>query len=130
MVTHATATPIPIQAIKPGNRVSSIDLLRGLVMIIMALDHVRDYFHVATTYYDPTDLAKTTPELFFTRFITHFCAPTFMLLSGTSAWLVGKRKGKKALSRFLLTRGIWLVILEMTVVSFGWYFSLPRSTSP
>lgn len=105
-------------------RVHSIDLLRGLVMIIMAIDHVRDYFHADAYLYDPTDLAKTTLPIFFTRFITHYCAPTFMLLSGTSACLVGMRKGKMALTKFLFTRGLWLIFLELTVVNFGWFFDI------
>ncbi len=105
-------------------RVHSIDLMRGAVMIIMALDHVRDYFHEPAFHYDPTDLSKTSVAIFLTRFITHFCAPAFMLLSGTSAYLVGERKGKKALSTFLLTRGLWLVLLELTVVNFGWFFDV------
>jgi uncharacterized membrane protein len=105
-------------------RVTSIDLLRGLVMIIMALDHVRDYFHIGAFQYDPTDLSRTSVIVFSTRFITHFCAPVFMLLSGTSAYLVGTRKGKKALSTFLFTRGLWLVFLELTVVNFGWFFDI------
>src|SRR5215203_3380817 len=108
-------------------RVESIDLLRGLIMIIMALDHVRDYFHAAAFTDDPTDLATTTPILFFTRWITHFCAPLFMFLSGTSAFLVGIRKGKKYLSKFLLTRGLWLVFLELTVVCFAWFFNIQFS---
>jgi uncharacterized membrane protein len=104
-------------------RVQSIDLLRGLVMIIMALDHVRDYFNADAFLYDPTDLTKTNAGLFFTRWITHFCAPAFMFLSGTSAFLVGQRKGKRALSTFLLTRGLWLIFLELTVVNFAWFFN-------
>jgi uncharacterized membrane protein len=104
-------------------RVRSIDLLRGLVMVIMALDHVRDYFHAGAFLYDPTDLTQTNVILFFTRWITHFCAPAFMLLSGTSAFLTGQRKGKKQLSVFLLTRGLWLIFLEITVVNFAWFFN-------
>lgn len=106
------------------NRVTSIDLLRGIIMIIMALDHVRDYFHADVFFYDPLDLEKASPWLFFTRWITHYCAPVFMLLSGTSAFLMGQRKTKKQLSVFLLTRGLWLVLLEMTVVNFGWNFNI------
>ncbi|MBC7946645.1 MAG: DUF1624 domain-containing protein [Chitinophagaceae bacterium] len=128
MPTLATTTvPPPANPLIPvgGFRVESIDLLRGLVMIFMALDHVRDYFHSGAMLYDPTDLTQTNTFLFFTRWITHYCAPVFMFLSGTSAYLVGMRKGKKALSRFLFTRGIWLIILEFTVVNFGWYFNFP-----
>ena len=79
-------------------RITSIDFLRGLVMVIMALDHVRDYFHVEGMTGDPTNLATTTPFLFFTRWITHFCAPTFVFLSGVSAFLSGQRRTKKELS--------------------------------
>jgi uncharacterized membrane protein len=95
-----------------SNRVSTIDILRGIVMIIMALDHTRDFFHHGT---DPSDLATTTPILFFTRWITHFCAPVFVFLSGTSAFLSGRRKTKKQLSVFLLKRGFWLVLVELIV---------------
>lgn len=93
-------------------------------MIIMALDHVRDYFHADAYLFDPMDLSQTTPALFFTRFITHFCAPIFVFLAGTSAYLVGKKRGRKALSIWLLKRGFWLIILELTVVKFGWLFQL------
>ena len=93
-------------------------------MIIMALDHVRDYFHSSAMLYDPLDLSHTSPYIYFTRWVTHFCAPTFMFLAGTSAFLVGERKTKKQLSFFLLTRGLWLVFLEITVVYFGWSFNI------
>jgi uncharacterized membrane protein len=105
-------------------RITSIDLLRGAVMIIMALDHVRDYFHAGAYLYDPLDLDKTSVALLFTIWITHFCAPVFMFLAGTSAFLVGKKKTKKELSVFLLTRGLWLVLLELTLVNFEWNFDI------
>ncbi len=112
-----------------SQRVHSIDLLRGLVMIIMAIDHVRDYFHADAFLYDPTDISRTTVPIFFTRFITHYCAPVFMLLSGTSAWLVGQRKGKRAMRNFLLTRGLWLIFLELTIINFGWFFDASYGNS-
>ena len=93
------------QPLSASKRITSIDLLRGTVMIIMALDHVRDYFHADAFVYDPLDLTKTTPALFFTRWITHFCAPVFIFLAGTSALLSGQKKSKKELSLFLLKRG-------------------------
>lgn len=107
-----------------NKRITSIDLLRGLIMIIMALDHVRDYFHTDAFIYDPLDLSKTSVVLFFTRWITHFCAPIFILLAGTSAFLSGRRKTKKELAVFLLKRGLWLIILEETAVNFSWFFNI------
>jgi uncharacterized membrane protein len=103
-------------------RIASIDLLRGFVMIIMALDHVRDYFHKGAFLYDPLNLDKTSTLLFFTRWITHFCAPVFMMLAGTAAFISGQKKSKKELSWFLLTRGLWLILLELTLLGFGWNF--------
>lgn len=100
-------------------RVQSIDLLRGLVMVIMALDHVRDFFFHSPGF-QPTDIDKTNVILFFTRWITHFCAPVFMFLSGTSAFIMGRKKTKSELSVFLLTRGLWLIFLELTVFAFAW----------
>lgn len=112
----------------PKPRVASIDLLRGAIMIIMALDHVRDYFHFTTFVFDPLDLSHTSAPIFFTRWITHFCAPIFMLLSGVSAFLNGQKKTKKELSWFLFTRGLWLILLEMTLVNFGWNFDIQFHT--
>lgn len=105
-------------------RIQSIDFLKGLVMVIMALDHVRDYFHYSAFFYDPTDPTQTSFPIFFTRFITHFCAPAFCFLAGTSAFMVGMRKSKSELSGYLLKRGLWLVFIEMTVVNFAWYFDV------
>lgn len=104
-------------------RIESIDILRGIVMVIMALDHVRDYFHFSANTANPMDLATTTPLLYFTRWITHFCAPIFIFLSGTSIYLQSLRKTKSELSRFLITRGLWLILLEMVVNTFGWSFN-------
>lgn len=103
----------------PGYRIQSIDILRGLVMLIMALDHVRDFFHIHAIDQNPLDPATTSTLLFFTRWITHFCAPTFVFLSGTSAFLVGRRKSKKELSRFLIVRGLWLVAVDAVVMTFA-----------
>jgi uncharacterized membrane protein len=108
----------------PRPRIYSIDLLRGVIMIIMALDHVRDYLFRDSFLYDPLDLGQTSPAIFFTRWITHFCAPIFMLLAGTSAFIMSQRKTKKELSIFLLKRGLWLIFLEMVIVNFGWNFNI------
>ncbi len=105
-------------------RIESIDLLKGLAMIVMALDHVRDYFHYDSFMFDPSDPLQSNLPIFFTRFITHFCAPAFAFLAGTSAYMVGKRKSKKELSVFLFKRGLWLVFIEMTIVNFAWFFDI------
>jgi uncharacterized membrane protein len=103
----------------PKKRIDSIDILRGLVMAIMALDHTRDFFTVE--HFDPTDLTRASTILFLTRFITHYCAATFVFLAGTGAFLsLTRGKTKAKASRFLLSRGLWLVVLELTVVLGGW----------
>src|SRR5713226_4787152 len=118
------ATTISTGAPSAGTRprIQSVDILRGLVMIVMALDHVRDFFHSGAEHFNPADLTQTTPILFFTRWITHFCAPTFMFLAGTGAYLQARRgKSRSEVARFLLTRGLWLVFLEFTwVLCLGW----------
>ncbi|MFO0604185.1 MAG: heparan-alpha-glucosaminide N-acetyltransferase domain-containing protein [Polyangiales bacterium] len=102
-------------------RDASVDLVRGAVMVLMALDHARDFFGDGR---DPLDLATTTFPLFFTRWVTHFCAPVFVLLAGVSAYVGGASMRPAEASRLLLTRGLWLVVLELTVVRFGWLFNV------
>ena len=103
-------------------RIESIDVVRGVIMILMALDHTRDFFGVPGV--NPTNLAQATAPLFFTRWITHFCAPVFFLLTGTGAYLSLRKKSKRELSRFLFTRGLWLIFLEVVVTRcFGWQFN-------
>ena len=113
--------------VAPGlgkRRIDSIDLLRGIVMVIMMLDHTRDFIHSGIFFFDPLDLSRTTVWVFLTRWITHYCAPVFVFLAGTGAYLQFARgKNKRELSRFLLTRGLWLIILEVTVVRFGISFN-------
>jgi uncharacterized membrane protein len=102
-------------------RVESVDLLRGIIIVIMALDHVHDFFGALGA--NPTDLATTTAPLFLTRWITHFCAPVFFLLTGTGARLALQRMSTRELSRFLLTRGLWLLFLEVVVMRFALQFN-------
>lgn len=107
-----------------AHRISSPDVLRGFVIVVMALDHIRDFF--GPTAFRPEDLAQTSPALFFTRWITHICAPVFMFLAGTSAWLYGEKvQDKKVLSRYLLTRGLWFVVLEFLVVNLSLMLDWP-----
>lgn len=113
------------QRLKVQSRIASIDALRGVVMIIMALDHIREFFHLGAMSFQPEDLARTTVPLFFTRWITHICAPVFMFTAGVAAFL-WRRRGRTMmnLSGFLWKRGIWLVLLDLTVIRFALFFSL------
>jgi uncharacterized membrane protein len=111
-----SALPAPTQA--PARRDDAIDWLRGLVMAVMVLDHARDFwmgFRIR-----PTDLTQTTPFLFATRFVTHYCAPVFVLLAGTAAYLYGRKRTPSERTRFLLSRGLFLVLLELTVIRMMW----------
>jgi uncharacterized membrane protein len=107
----------------PAPRLEAVDLLRGTVMIIMALDHVRDFFS-NRLHEDPTDMATTSAEIFLTRWITHYCAPTFIFLAGTGAYLSGMRgKSRPELAWFLFTRGLWLALFELTYNRVAWMFN-------
>jgi uncharacterized membrane protein len=117
----AAVTTAPLDGIvyapPARQRVDSIDLLRGLVMVIMMLDHTRDYFSAAQYQFDPTDLTRTSGVLFFTRWITHYCAPVFFFLAGTGAYLRHVRGATaRDMSWFLVSRGVWLIALELTVI--------------
>jgi uncharacterized membrane protein len=117
----AIAESVPVRRVT-RIRIESIDVLRGVIMILMALDHTRDFF--GTSGLNPTDPATTTVPLFFTRWVTHFCAPVFFLLTGTGAYLSLRKKSKSELSRFLFTRGLWLIFLELVVSRcLGWQFN-------
>jgi uncharacterized membrane protein len=118
----AIAEPVIESAVTKRVRFESIDVVRGVIMILMALDHTRDFF--GNSGLNPTDPSSTTIPLFFTRWITHFCAPVFFLLTGTGAYLSLRKKTKRELSRFLFTRGLWLIFLEFTVTRcLGWQFN-------
>jgi uncharacterized membrane protein len=112
------AETVPVKRV----RLESIDVLRGVIMVLMALDHVRDFF--GKSGLNPTNPATTTIPLFFTRWVTHFCAPVFFLLTGTGAYLSLRKRSKRELSQFLFTRGLWLIFLELVVVRcLGWQFN-------
>lgn len=105
----------------PASRIVSVDFMRGLAMIVMAIDHARDY--LTNIPYSPEDIVHTNPALFFTRWVTHFCAPLFFFLAGTGAFLLRRKTGSvAAVSRFLFTRGLWLVLIEFTIIEYAWTF--------
>ncbi len=122
-MTSASATP-PLLT----QRLQSIDALRGLVIVFMLLDHVRETFFLHRQVSDPMTIDATDPSLFFSRTLAHLCAPVFVLLTGLSAWLYGKKyQGRSDVSAFLFKRGLFLVVLEFTLVNFAWTFQLPPS---
>ncbi|AKZ25616.1 DUF1624 domain-containing protein [Ralstonia nicotianae] len=113
-----------------GSRVVAVDLLRGLVMVLMVIDHLREFFFLHAQVTDPVDLAVTSPALALTRFASHPCAPVFVFLAGMSAWLSGQKQGgdRRSIAAHLVKRGLLLVILEVTVVNFAWTFAFPPTT--
>src|SRR5947207_3090904 len=121
---EAQAPPVPLAPDRPAlasARLDSVDALRGAVMVVMALDHVRTFLGA---HINPEDPAVAPPGLFFTRWLTHFCAPVFVFLTGTGAFLRGRRvRDRIDLAWFLFTRGLWLIVLEFTVVHWSWSFS-------
>lgn len=112
----------------PTRRLSSIDALRGLVMVVMLLDHVRDTFYTHMAVGDPVDARLIAPAYFATRLLSSICAPVFIALTGLSAWLYGRTRGRAATSAFLLKRGLFLMLLEVTLVGFAWDPRLPPQT--
>jgi uncharacterized membrane protein len=119
-----TSAPAPA----PSHRLTSIDQLRGSVMLLMLLDHVRETFYLHHQVADPVDVEQTAPALFLCRLLAHLCAPVFVLLTGLAAWLYGQGKDRRAVAAFLATRGLFLVLLELTLVNVAWTFELPPRT--
>ncbi|QRO00746.1 DUF1624 domain-containing protein [Archangium violaceum] len=137
MVQQAQAAPVhgqpteraPAEGRGRAGRIVTIDALRGVVMLLMLVDHAREFFYLHAQVSDPVNVATTPPGLFFTRLTAHLCAPVFVALTGLSAWLYGQRRGgRRAASEFLLKRGLFLVLLELTLINFAWTFAFPAST--
>jgi uncharacterized membrane protein len=124
ITAQAAQEQLDLFAQKKSARINSIDLLRGFIMIIMALDHTRDFFHTTAWTDQPLNLETTTPLLYFTRWITHLCAPNFVFLAGVSVYFQRLRKSKKQLSGFLITRGLWLVFVEIFIVNLEFSFNI------
>lgn len=116
----------------PAPRIQSVDALRGAIMIVMAIDHIRDYVARSAQLFSPTDLTRTTPAIFFTRWITHFCAPVFVLTAGLGAyfWMTRGHHSKSALSRLLASRGLWLIVLEITILRVVFFSQISYTASP
>ena len=125
----ASATPAQLA---PAPRIQSVDALRGAIMMLMAIDHIRDYVARSAQQFLPTDLTRTTPAIFFTRWITHFCAPVFMLTAGLGAylWMTRGHHSKGELSRLLISRGIWLIVLEVTLLRLIMFSQISFTASP
>jgi uncharacterized membrane protein len=126
-----TAATNPAQAV-PAPRIQSVDALRGAIMMVMAIDHIRDFVARSAQQFLPTDLTRTTPAIFFTRWITHFCAPVFVLTAGLGAylWVTRGHHAKSDLSRLLMSRGIWLIVLEVTILRFIMFSQISFTANP
>jgi uncharacterized membrane protein len=126
---HDPMTPPALASAPTSVRIQSIDALRGLVILLMLVDHAREFYFIHAQVSDPMDVTATSPALFFTRLTAHLCAPVFVALTGLSAWLYASKKGgAPAASAFLLKRGLFLIVLELTLVNFAWTFSLTPTT--
>ncbi len=123
ITSHDVADTVSVQTHRRPGRIESIDIVRGLVMVIMAIDHTRDFF--TYLHFEPEAIDQTYYALFFTRWITHFCAPMFFFLAGTGAFFYGQKRTPAELSRFLWTRGLWLIFVEFTIVGYAWTFVFP-----
>lgn len=125
------ASAIPAHS-APAPRIQSVDALRGAIMMLMAIDHIRDYVARSAQQFLPTDLTRTTPAIFFSRWITHFCAPVFILTAGLGAcfWMTRGHHSKRELSRFLISRGIWLILLEITILRLIFFSQISFTADP
>lgn len=123
---NQTRTAPPLATGK-RQRLESLDALRGIIMILMALDHSRDFFSNAHAHFNPNNVLDTTPAFFFTRWITNFCAPVFSFLAGTGVFFAARSRTKPQLVKLLVTRGLWLIVLELTVLRVSWYFNFDFS---